>query len=1108
MSLSEGQKRRIEANIGKLDYLKGTGILSSNRKHLADELFVFISTGGVGRSALVKLKQTIRNQIDKTDIDRQIMFLAIDTAMREQEEAAREELCDHEVLKIPFAGAHESINPNKILPQLKEWVHEDLWKITGGDAASSKEFNGTGAGAIRQCGRVLFAQSAVQNELNKRLQAVRTFLGKMGGTPKIKVFFLCGIAGGTGSGTILDLTFLTRHFLSNILGQAYGNASFYGYLFLPSACGDASDEKSGDTTRGNRNAYAALKEIDYYMTLTNRSEHFIMDYGTAAASNVDIADNLFDFCTLVEGVGDGGQFFENNAETSRQIVADSILNIICANDAKPEDGKSVFLVDSFHSNMTTNANACVEKHSDLTWPRDANYIYSVIGYSSCIVPIDLLTVYVSKKIFDAAYKQYKRAEQVNEEVAEEFLDACGLGFHELAHNYQNMTPWRLEQRIQAQCDDEFCQYGPFYMVNLTKQAAELIVRKPNDYLNRAYKKENSPLAKSEKWGKIQACYRKANEYLKDKNGRLYEVYKYAIIVLKQLLEKNARLLTDTKEYDSQFGKTFCWSPIDLTPGKQATIAVAYYLDEMLDEKAVKEKAQKFTKSLLEKRDEWTELTVKEGVGIAKFDVATAVREFVYENLKECVDTTLEEFIVKAYSGVKDAPVFILDAENKEVYSEETRVAANEILKRLSENANALASTKGFELSESYSNNYLTLPANCKWFSEAVSNIAQTYGISPDHIYNSSAQDRVAFYRLYAGVPAWSLYWTAVAEDAYEGSDQEGPNMVGLHLEQGKHGKNHAELPNLYPEKLWKPAQKRSHSREAAISQGIQRHMQRAKELSLLKKDEQDGKYYTLLLLKGDAEAEELMKGAELAARRKYTIGDLIDILQKQGKFEPFKINFANMVMTTTDAFDEKGVEAFRMELACRTIRRFHGQYKRLEKMMPVLEALNRLNEERNQRIIDPNLMDVFIKGIKWRILTFDDRHNIWKTVFGDEKLIGQKLDNKFKQCCAHYYGYLSFSKMDPDELEEIKKGANELEDEASDEEIDKVRQETMELKHSLTLLRESKKMNVNPWPENSPFAVANASAWPMASLDFVERAGSDELAESIRGFYTDLIHNL
>lgn len=1113
--MDDTKTQKIYANIAQLDYLQGTGVITTHRKHLANEMFVFISAGGIGWKALVKLKQAIAGQVDSREVEKQTLFLAIDTANRELDERVeKNQLAVNEILKIPYAGAHDSIAPDKISPQLKQWVHEKLWSDTGGDG-HSPAFDGTGAGAIRQCGRVLFAQPALQNELYQKLSDIPGKLAEIGHACAIKVMFLAGIAGGTGSGTILDLAFLTRHFLKGILGQAYATVRFSGYLFLPSACGNP---KSPDAmAKGNRNAYAALKEIDHYMTMSNRHEHFQMNYGTVHASNIDIGENVFDFCTLVEGVGNGGVFFKDNEEISRQIVAESILNMICANNARVEEGKEVFLVDSYFSNFPAQTEMKIEGHSDRTWPRDTNYIYSVIGYSSCIVPVDLLTVYVANKIFDEVFASFKKADDADEDAARNFLISCGLdvkSFHRKCDGGV-INKEKLLKGIQAQADNEFKDYGPFYMTNLTKKASELIRQAPDDYMHKAERHisrrflvDSFMSDRKTGWQAVYDLYEKAATYLEELNQKLYQVYTYVVNTLRELLEKNAKLLTGTKEYAEHFGKTFCWSPIDLTKGEQATKAVMDYLDDILDREEIKKKARKFMESLCSQKEAWTELEAPRERGAARFDAAKAIRSFIDENLKICINTTMEEFLVKAYSGQKDAPVFETDpGSGREICSQQTREAAQQILERLNNGASPLVQEAGgYHLWESYSNIYLTIPSDCPWLYEAVSDIAANYGIESGNIYKSSAKDQVVLCRLYAGIPAWALYWTAGAEEIYEGSNETGPYTVGLHMDQGKEGTDWANFPNLYPEKLWTEAQRRVRTRENKISAAIRENMQKARSLELLEQDRKQPSYFHIFLLNGEYSAEELFEMAELNIAKQYSFLQILQILAGKEALSLFEISYSNMVMSTTDSLSGQELETFYFDLACRIIRRFYQKYKLLEKTVPVIEELKEIVDSVT---VPSGDLALFIKSIKWEIIQYDSRRNVWKVKAGDEQKMGVALDGRIQQICAHYHGFRAFCELDQKMLDKIKHMVEKIENEASDEQFDQADAVIASLKTSLKELRNADEEDVKPWGEKSPFAKSgNDSPWPMATLDFEEQAGGSEKARYIREFYSNLIDNM
>ena len=59
------RKARVEANLKRLDYAEGNGLLSRAKKELLPgELYLFISSGGTGQKALRSIKETINKTID------------------------------------------------------------------------------------------------------------------------------------------------------------------------------------------------------------------------------------------------------------------------------------------------------------------------------------------------------------------------------------------------------------------------------------------------------------------------------------------------------------------------------------------------------------------------------------------------------------------------------------------------------------------------------------------------------------------------------------------------------------------------------------------------------------------------------------------------------------------------------------------------------------------------------------------------------------------------------------------------------------------------------------------------------------------------------------
>ncbi len=96
---------------------------------------------------------------------------------------------------------------------------------------------------------------------------------------QISIFLTASIVGGTGNGMILDLAAMVR----DIFKDHWPKPRIYGILVLPSAFKRVVSNKNA-----RANAYAALKEIDYFMSGATFSAKY--PFG----NKVDIADRLFD----------------------------------------------------------------------------------------------------------------------------------------------------------------------------------------------------------------------------------------------------------------------------------------------------------------------------------------------------------------------------------------------------------------------------------------------------------------------------------------------------------------------------------------------------------------------------------------------------------------------------------------------------------------------------------------------------------------------------------------------------------------------------------------------------------------------------------------------
>lgn len=1097
--------KRVKANLNTLDYLEGTGVISTHKRKLANELFLFISCGGNGHKSLCTLRRQLEWKVDPQELADKVAFLALDAAYKELDELQEKYGFDStEVLKIPFEGAHESINPATISPQMRAWVDPELYKVTGGMAITvpaQSGFDSTGASAWRQPGRVRLSQPNTIAALTAALTAAlnRLLKGKPAGM-RLNVFFLSGLAGGTSGGTIVDVPFLTRQIIRNISVDRYKNTGVSAYLMLPSACGSEPDPVRKQ--KGDRNAYAALKEIDYFMGLQNRGEAFRQQYGTF---DVEISENIFDFCTLVEGMADGGVFFGDPADTARKVVANSILNLICTTEAKA--GDEPFLVDSFLSNRTPISGVAVSKQSHRVFPRDANYCYNVIGYSSCVVPIGLMTVYVAKKVFDKVWEQFDRCGEPDGALAERFLLEAGLSPKEVKAAMR-LNP--LRERFTAKADEVFRVKGPYYMVNLMNEIRK-VLHADGKFAGYAASKSRGLLGRNEEWARVEQLYNQLeHQVIIPMGSGLYDVYTFVIKELKRLIQRNAGLLTDTEEHQALFQRSFSWSPIDLTGGEHTTAVVMNYLDDLLPQKEVTRKAKAFVELLCSKKDEWTQLDPPDGKGQAAFDAAKIIRDFIQEEFGQVVNDTMESFLVKLYSGNKDAQIPQLSPAEDPEGHKPLELAAQTLVDKLSTQASPLLQTRtGFSLGDCGCSKYMTVPDGCKWLDKHIEKYAAAHGVvdGGDSVYRSSARDELVLYRLYVCVPAWALSWVEEAEKTYEGN----PHEVGLHMEHGDNGRDWSRFPNLFNQSLFHGAVPKWDMREAALAKEAAEDLRKAADLGLVERTNPDAAgataEYALYLPNPGTSAGDLLAAAKLDRDKSCTMEELRAILadrevpDREGFPKPAmrreELKYVNQVMTTTDSPAPADLGE---RLAERGLRRKMSVWDELKAAFPAAEELKALLDAHNTAAgIQEKAArrgQAFLKCLAGGLIAYDDLRACWNMELGDEKPLSGELESRLERDCKEYYAAQAFYALSDDDYERFTDALAEEKAKAEEAGLKAARARREALRDYCEKLRGLKRADREL-----------GISYAMASRDFEDKAG-EELAGRIRRFYDWMIDEL
>ena len=773
----QDRKAKVEANLKRLDYAEGNGLLSRAKKELLPgELYLFISSGGTGQKALRSIKETINKTIDPK-YHAQVRYLVVDCAENELRKLVNDKVFEQsEVMIVPYEGAHETINQS-ITSDRKAWVDPNLYSATGGDAPGTHPgFENNGAGAWRQPGRVRLTSPGGINVINK-IQQVIDGTQHPAGT-KLKVFFLCSVAGGTGSGTIVDLVYMTRHVLETNFAGLYNNTCIFGYIFSPSAC---EGEINADRNPG-ANHYAAMKEIAYLMRLGDRGEKIKMNYGI---TNVTFNRNIFNTCMIVDGNTPAFGGFRKPAETARNVVVQSILGSMTARDVV--GGEQVSLVDSIYSNSPKDVNTAIASLPLDKYPRYAGYSFNATGFASVKVPVELLTSVVVHNIFKELWKTWNKDPGKNAHIR--FLNDCGIEEAKKIANIQSKN--ELLETVEQKSREFIREHGIMAMINVARDAARLL---ENEYIPYAKRK-----AKKDVWNKTMHLLTAVKDHLIGLNNTVWETSRIVLETFKGLLEKESGILTDVRTFENNFNKTLYFCPINLTQSIK-TLKESNALMEFITG-IYAGKGDKITTAFINEILFTDKLAKLAGVtstdaGIsAKFDPAGMIRDFIEEQFKKIIDENIEVFLVKFFSGNPQAETTQPDPNEpaRQIASDDLKRAAQEIYNTLTTRGAAMANTLGGIENRVSGRRFITVPKKCTYLFDEIERCANADSARVK-VYKSESDDELLMITMLQGLPALSFQTTVQSEPSYEGHWNSFP---GIHIEQCGSGiHNWVNLPNL------------------------------------------------------------------------------------------------------------------------------------------------------------------------------------------------------------------------------------------------------------------------------------------------------------------------
>lgn len=277
------------------------------------ENHIIVGLGGSGGKIIRQLRKTIEQSKDangKLPAEVEFEFLYVDTS---EDELKKEEDWQFlgKDLKLGrsqyLINLANSIRPvlddPKSFPGLKSWIEPcDVFNFVDSSTA--------GAAQRRKLGRVVFAQNA--NNFVKSIKDRVDSIEKLPGNKKGAIFHVvCGLAGGTGSGSVVDAVAQIRHIYQN--SEAY---RIIIYAILPERNSKRVKDVAGVSTY-YANGYAALAELNA-LAVGRYNPINVLD-----GSRLE-HDIYFNSCYLVDDTNEHNVLFDINSDVPR-IVAEFIF---------------------------------------------------------------------------------------------------------------------------------------------------------------------------------------------------------------------------------------------------------------------------------------------------------------------------------------------------------------------------------------------------------------------------------------------------------------------------------------------------------------------------------------------------------------------------------------------------------------------------------------------------------------------------------------------------------------------------------------------------------------------------------------------------------------
>ncbi|MBL4937450.1 hypothetical protein JK636_17145 [Clostridium sp. YIM B02515] len=266
---------------------------------------LIIGLGGTGYQVIKRLKQLFDKRYKDEKLP--VRYLLIDTDLKSflDDSIKNNEKCQlrfGEGIKNTLEWAYGNSN--------FEWLPKNP-KITPDFFTSTDQ----GAGLVRPIGRMYLCKNAklsydsLQTAKNDLVDLHKVLIdledNYLENIDRHKVYIVGSLAGGTGCGTFLDVAVM----VSKIFNR--DNTNIIGMFTLESCYDDKLSSDLDAQNRSKANCYAALKELEFYMSSITNPEDKKYTFKYNNVGEIKLDRKLLDICYLIENKNEMGGVLTN-----------------------------------------------------------------------------------------------------------------------------------------------------------------------------------------------------------------------------------------------------------------------------------------------------------------------------------------------------------------------------------------------------------------------------------------------------------------------------------------------------------------------------------------------------------------------------------------------------------------------------------------------------------------------------------------------------------------------------------------------------------------------------------------------------------------------------